>query len=50
MFGACRRRVGQRAAGDDDAITLMPSVMHHAIYAHYPKLMTYLMLKGKRHG
>jgi hypothetical protein len=52
MFGACKRRATFRQAtkGDDYAITLMPSVMHHAIYEHYPKLMTYLMLKGKSHG
>ena len=50
MLGACKRRVGDKLSGKDYFITLMPSEMHHAIYEHYPKLMTYLMLKGKSHG
>ena len=50
-LGVCNRRQPRIKGNDDDyAITLMPTVMHHAIYEHYPKLMTYLMLKGKSHG
>lgn len=50
MFGACKRRVrGKYKREDEYSITLMPSVMHHAIYDHYDKLMTYLMLKGHSH-
>lgn len=48
MLGACTRREGRSHI--ENRTVLMPSVMHHAIYEHYPKLMTYLMLKGKRHG
>lgn len=48
-LGACIRKEGRRNPLENKTV-LMPSVMHHAIYEHYPKLMTYLMLKGKRHG
>lgn len=47
-MGACIRKKGRGHL--DNTIVLMPSEMHHAIYEHYPKLMTYLMLKGKSHG
>lgn len=50
MLGACRQRTGDKLSGKDYKDVLMPSEMHHAIYEHYPKLMTYLMLKGKSHG
>ena len=49
MFSACKRRRKQVSDADDYIITLMPSAMHHAIYDHYDKLMTYLMLKGHSH-
>ena len=51
-LGTCQRRVLPPKSGviGEYEPVLMPSEMHHAIYAHYPKLMTYLMLKGKRHG